>query len=53
MEDAALVVSVVKFGAIGGGAPTDSKKYLAGGQHTQRRSDEIDPQRVPIVGVNR
>src|SRR6267378_1870852 len=51
MEDAALVVSVVKFSAIWGGAPADSNKYLAGGQHAHRRSYEIDPERVPIVRV--
>jgi hypothetical protein len=51
MEDAAFVVSVVKLSAIWGGAPADSKKYVAGGQHAHRRSYEIDPQRVPIVGV--
>jgi hypothetical protein len=33
MEDAAFVVNMVKFGAIWGGAPADSKKYFAGGQH--------------------
>jgi hypothetical protein len=53
MEDAGFVVSVVKFRAIWGGAPADSKKYLAGGQHTHRRSYEIDPERAPIVRVKR
>ena len=43
MKDAAFVVGVVKLGAIGSGAVADSKKYLASGQHTQRRSQEIDP----------
>jgi hypothetical protein len=51
MEDAGFVVSVVKLSAIWGGAPADSKKYLAGGQHAHRRSYEIDPERVPIVRV--
>jgi hypothetical protein len=51
MEDAAFMVSVVKFGAIWGGTPADSKKYLAGGLHARRRSYEIDPERVPIVCV--
>jgi len=32
MKDAAFVVSVVKFSAIWGGAPTDSKKHLTGGR---------------------
>lgn len=50
-EDAAFVVSVVKFGAIRGGAPADSKKSLAGGHHADRRSYEIDPERMPIVRV--
>jgi hypothetical protein len=43
MEDAAFVVGVVKFGAIGNGATADSKKYLSSGQHAYRRSHEIDP----------
>jgi hypothetical protein len=51
MEDAAFGVSVMKFSAIWGGAPADSKKYLASGQHAYRRSYEIDPERVPIVRV--
>jgi thioredoxin reductase (NADPH) len=45
------LAALVKFSTIWGGAPADSKKYLAGGQHAHRRSYEIDPERVPIVRV--
>jgi hypothetical protein len=52
MEDAAFVVGVVKFSAVWSDAPTDSKKYLRGGQHAYRRCDEIDPEGVPITSVS-
>jgi hypothetical protein len=50
-KDAALVVSVVKFGAKRDGSLPESKEYLAGDHHTDRRSYEINPEGVPIVGV--
>jgi len=52
MEDAAFVIGVVKFSAVRSYAPTDSKKCLSGRQHAHRRSDEIDPQGIPTVGLN-
>jgi hypothetical protein len=52
MEDAALVIGVVKSGAVRSAAPTDSKKCLSGGQHAYRRCDEIDPEGVPVTSVS-
>jgi hypothetical protein len=52
MEDAAFVIGVVKFGAVWSDALTDSNKCLSGRQHAHRRSDEIDPQGMPPVGLN-
>ena len=51
MKDAALVVSVVKFGAKWDGSLPESNEYLARDQHTDRRSYEINPEGVPIAGV--
>ena len=52
MEDAAFFIGVVKFSAVWSDAPTGSKKCLSAREHAHRRSDEIDPQVVPIVGLN-
>jgi len=42
VKDAALVVSVVKFGAKWDGSLPESKEYLASDHHTDRRSYEIN-----------
>ena len=51
VKDTELVVSVVKFGTKWEGSLPASEKYLAADDHTNRRSYEIDPECMPIVGV--
>ena len=52
MEDAALVVGVVQLGAVRGRAVASPKKNCCGGEHADRRRDEIDPESVPVTSVS-
>jgi len=52
-KDAALMVSVVKFGAKWDGSFPESKKYFASDHHADRWSYEIDPEGMPIAGMKR
>ena len=51
VKDTPLVVRVVKLCAKWDGTLPESKEYLAGSHHTDGRSDEIDPEGVPVAGV--
>ena len=50
-KNTALVVSVVEFGAIRSDAATNLQKYFGCAEHAQGGCYEINPQRMPVIGI--
>ena len=51
MKDAAFVVGVVELPAIRSDTAPSAEKNLTGHQHSHRRSNEVNPERLPVTGM--
>ena len=51
VKDAAFVVGVVELSAIRSDAAPSSEKNLASHKHSQRRSNEVNPECLPGFGM--
>jgi hypothetical protein len=51
VKNTAFVVSVVEFGAIRSDATANFQKHFGCAEHAQGGCYEINPQRMPVIGM--